>query len=189
MKHNIIPTITRFSFFCFLFSVLAYANAFTYEEIEWVDLIPKEKLEIILNPPEELLQIEDGGSEDNMSALEEKGAENDALSRYYEALKSTQVIEAYNDKAIRIPGFVVPLVGTDDMTTTEFFIVPYFGACLHFPPPPPNQIIYGVWPEGVVLESLSDAMWFEGKLSIQTNTHDLGQSAYYLEIHSVEMYE
>ncbi|MGL4829805.1 MAG: DUF3299 domain-containing protein, partial [Vibrio sp.] len=46
-----------------------------------------------------------------------------------------------NGSRVKIPGFVIPLEG-DDQKVTEFLLVPYFGACIHVPPPPPNQIIY-----------------------------------------------
>ena len=45
-------------------------------------------------------------------------------------------------KQVKIPGFIVPLDVAKDGTVSEFFLVPYFGACIHVPPPPPNQIVY-----------------------------------------------
>ena len=54
----------------------------------------------------------------------------------------------------RIPGFVVPLKTTEDIRILEFFLVPYYGACIHVPPPPPNQIIHVKYKEGFTLEAL-----------------------------------
>ena len=46
-------------------------------------------------------------------------------------------------KSIKIPGFAVPLEGDDGFEyIEEFLLVPYFGACIHVPPPPPNQVIH-----------------------------------------------
>lgn len=41
-----------------------------------------------------------------------------------------------DNQDVRIPGFVVPLEG-DAKKITAFLLVPYFGACIHVPPPPP----------------------------------------------------
>jgi uncharacterized protein len=43
---------------------------------------------------------------------------------------------------VRLPGFIVPLEGVKDGSVSEFLLVPYFGSCIHVPPPPPNQIVY-----------------------------------------------
>ncbi|WP_213804269.1 DUF3299 domain-containing protein [Granulicella sp. dw_53] len=46
-----------------------------------------------------------------------------------------------NDKLVSVPGFMVPLEDDADQVT-EFLLVPFAGACIHVPPPPPNQMIY-----------------------------------------------
>ena len=38
----------------------------------------------------------------------------------------------------RIPGYVVPLESSA-AGHLEFLLVPYFGACIHTPPPPPTR--------------------------------------------------
>jgi hypothetical protein len=43
---------------------------------------------------------------------------------------------------IRLPGYIVPLEVSEEGRTTEFLLVPYFGACIHVPPPPSNQIVH-----------------------------------------------
>ncbi|MBO4335911.1 MAG: DUF3299 domain-containing protein [Desulfovibrio sp.] len=43
---------------------------------------------------------------------------------------------------IALQGFVVPLERDADNKLSEFLLVPYFGACIHVPPPPANQIVY-----------------------------------------------
>ena len=44
-------------------------------------------------------------------------------------------------QSVRLPGYVVPL---EDLAAgiKEFLLVPYFGACVHSPPPPANQIVH-----------------------------------------------
>ena len=46
-------------------------------------------------------------------------------------------------RPVRLPGYVVPLANAQDGRLTEFLFVPYYGACIHVPPPPPNQIVHG----------------------------------------------
>jgi hypothetical protein len=46
-----------------------------------------------------------------------------------------------NNKLVSVPGFMVPLEDDADQVT-EFILVPFAGACIHVPPPPPNQMIY-----------------------------------------------
>jgi hypothetical protein len=83
----------------------------------------------------------------------------------------------------------VPLQSDDSQRITEFFIVPYFGACLHMPPPPPNQIIHSNALQGIQLDSLYDPFWFEGTLVIDTEENSLGTSAYRLELNKAYPFE
>ncbi|BDX08145.1 DUF3299 domain-containing protein [Planctobacterium marinum] len=81
-----------------------------------------------------------------------------------------------NGKQVKIPGFVVPLEG--DETITEFLLVPFFGACIHVPPPPSNQIVYVNFPEGANVDSLYDAVWVTGTLQTEGWTGDLATVGY-----------
>lgn len=49
--------------------------------------------------------------------------------------------EDYDGKSIRMPGYLLPLDVTEG-EVMEFLLVPWVGACIHTPPPPPNQIVY-----------------------------------------------
>ncbi|MCY7295004.1 DUF3299 domain-containing protein [Alteromonas sp. a30] len=82
-----------------------------------------------------------------------------------------------NGKEVKIPGFVVPLEG-DDQTLTEFLLVPYFGACIHVPPPPSNQIVYVKFEKGVPVDSLYDAVWVHGTLSTEGWQGDIATVGY-----------
>lgn len=157
-----------------------------YEEIEWIALMPEDDLQALLNPPEYIAGIADGSEEDSIGALE--GLEGDEYSQFSKALKSTRVVETYVDRTIRVPGFIVPLDNDENQKVTEFFVVPYFGACLHMPPPPPNQMIHVKFEQGVELANLYDPFWFEGTLKQHINTNDLGTSAYALEVDNVIPY-
>jgi hypothetical protein len=93
-----------------------------------------------------------------------------------------------NGQAIRIPGFIVPLEFSGDQMITEFFIVPFFGACIHVPPPPPNQIIHVKYPEGFKLEALYNPLWLSGVLTTILIENDIAAAAYSMEVHLMEDY-
>ncbi|MFT5897400.1 MAG: hypothetical protein ACI97K_000026 [Glaciecola sp.] len=177
-------------FFALMFLVVNVAEASDdYNEIEWTELMPADDLQALLNPPEFLADIEDGSSNDRVEALGDLGESDEQTKRFEEALKSTRVIEAFDQQRIRIPGFIVPLESNEQQQVTQFFIVPYFGACLHLPPPPPNQIIYVEYSDGLEVTTLYDPYWFEGTLVIDHTQKELGDSAYTLRLDDAYIYE
>lgn len=105
-----------------------------------------------------------------------------------QAMPNAPVIEELNGKKVKIPGFIVPLEGTADLTT-EFLLVPYFGACIHVPPPPSNQIVYVKFGEGVPIDNLYDAVWVSGELSTQGWNGDIASVGYTLAGVSVEPFD
>ncbi len=172
-----------------LTSTLNLASAAVYEEIDWVALMPEDDLSALLNRPEFLNDIADGSAADSIDDFASKQLEDEQAQRYQQALVSTRVIEAFDGKAIRIPGFIVPLEQNEEQKATAFFVVPYFGACLHMPPPPPNQILYVEYKEGIAVENLYDPYWFEGTVKIDNHESALGTSAYSLVLDSFTLYE
>ena len=93
---------------------------------------------------------------------------------YQLALVSTRIKPEMDGRAVRIPGFIVPLEFDGEQIITEFFLVPYFGACLHMPPPAPNQIIHVNYEKGLELEALYDPFWITGILSASLVKNDTG---------------
>ncbi|TRY33743.1 DUF3299 domain-containing protein [Aliiglaciecola sp. M165] len=171
-----------------LSSAFARASNVEFKEIEWIELMPEEDLAVLLDPPDFLLNIEDGSEDDNLDTLAQKSEMDAKAKRFNEVLKSERVIAEFDGRKVRIPGFIVPLSTNEKREVVEFFIVPYFGACLHLPPPPPNQIIFGKWSKGIEVRDLSNPMWFEGEIYIETVSTDLGTSAYGLRLANVEPY-
>ncbi len=102
--------------------------------------------------------------------------------------KATDTLKALNGKEVRVPGFVVPL---DDFMEdgAEFLLVPYYGACVHTPPPPPNQIIFvQMANKKAVKLTLFDAVWMHGKLKIATVESPYGTVGFTLEGTKMEPY-
>lgn len=176
---------------CLLFALpLAAAEKPTYELIEWTDLMPQEDLDALLNPPEYLNNIADGSAADTLGSSENQALANQqAGDRYQQALVSTRVRPEFAQRKIKIPGYVVPLVFDNDMVVTEFFLVPFFGACIHVPPPPPNQMIYIAYPKGLTLESLQAPFYVEGTVKLQNfSSTDMGSAAYSLDVAKIYPY-
>jgi len=95
------------------------------------------------------------------------------------------VVDTFDGKRVKIPGFVVPLEGTAELTT-EFLLVPYFGACIHVPPPPSNQIVYVKFEGGVRIDNIYDAIWVTGELSTDGWKGDIASVGYRLKGEAVE---
>lgn len=159
-----------------------------YITIEWTDLMPPDDLDALMNPPEELQDIEDGSEADQISSQIQAAIAQASDNRYQQALSSTRIRSEYNQKKIRIPGFIVPLSFGENNSITEFFIVPFFGACIHVPPPPPNQIIFGKYPKGFQLDALYDPFWVEGTLSTELIENDMATAAYSISIDQISDY-
>ena len=62
-------------------------------------------------------------------------------SRICQIWDNASVLKTLDGQTVKIPGYVVPLEAIQD-AMREFLLVPYFGACIHSPPPPANQIVH-----------------------------------------------
>jgi len=180
------------------------------KEITWEDLMPEgedavleqlytdyyaaleEKARSTTLEPEPNGDAVDGtNGTDDQSAFDinsiAEGAENDTM----EQIGSFNVVKALNGQKVRIPGYIVPLDFNANSAYIEFLLVPYFGACLHTPPPPPNQIIYVKIDENTPakVESIYDPVWIEGVLTTGEFSSDLANTAYELNLTNIENYE
>jgi hypothetical protein len=92
-------------------------------------------------------------------------------------------------KRVSIPGFMVPL--EDDLEqVTEFLLVPYAGACIHVPPPPPNQMVYVKMDRSTKVQvSFTDPILVTGVLKISTVESPYGAVSYDLSAESVDPYQ
>ncbi|GGB51309.1 hypothetical protein GCM10011502_25530 [Oceanisphaera marina] len=149
-----------------LMLVASPARADEYTLLEWDDLIP---LAEQLNPP----PFPGVDHEDEFAIP---------------AQPIGKVVPSLNGKKVRLPGFVVPLEG-DSQQITAFLLVPYFGACIHVPPPPTNQIVYVEYPAGAKVDDLWDAVWVTGTLHTSGASHEMGDAAYSLQGTSVSPYQ
>ncbi len=108
---------------------------------------------------------------------------------YMPQLGTFNTVADLNNLNVKLPGFVVPLDFRSDKTYREFLLVPYFGACLHTPPPPPNQIVFVRAKEPVTIADLWSPVWVEGQLQTQRHENDVGSAAYTLTLSRMTPYE
>ena len=161
----------------------------SYNTIDWLDLIPKSDLDALMNPPDYLSSIVDGSAEDQIDSTIFTNLDSAPESAYEKALVSSNVVSRFNQQKVRLPGFIVPLEFDEDLILTKFFLVPYFGACLHTPPPPPNQIVYVEHEQGLPLDSIEKPYWVAGKLTTESAINDMAHAAYTITASSVSLYE
>ncbi len=127
----------------------------------------------------------DGGSTDNLVATIAEGSASDTM----EQIGTFNVVDELDGKAIRLPGYVVPFDFSAQSAYREFLLVPYFGACLHSPPPPPNQIVFVKADPAARIMDIYEPVWVEGVLKTGEFNSDLANSAYELTLDKVEAYE
>ncbi|WP_027670794.1 DUF3299 domain-containing protein [Rheinheimera baltica] len=151
--------------------------------IEWTDLMPEEDLKALQQMPE----VQHDYSQPSPFDDNYQG-DDPAAQQWQQILSSAKVVEKYNNTKVRVPGFIVPLEFDSEQNVTSFFLVPYFGACIHVPPPPPNQIIFVSGAKNLKADMIYSPFWISGTLTTEVMTHDLGQSAYSIKADTIEEY-
>ncbi|MGF1681970.1 DUF3299 domain-containing protein [Photobacterium minamisatsumaniensis] len=150
---------------CFWLPVTSFANEIL--TLDWIDLVPEEERQQFNQNQMPILNHDGEGAQQTLVG---------------------KVREELNGSKVKIPGFVIPLEG-DDKAITEFLLVPYFGACIHVPPPPPNQIIYVKYPDGAPIQQLWDVVYIIGTLKTQTISHELAEVGYLIEGIDLQEYD
>ena len=147
-----------------------------YREINWDELVPKD-----WDPFKDMKEMNFAG----LSDADPRAA--DMMKRMREFWDNAPVNPKMNGQSVRIPGYVVPL---DDSTTglKEFLLVPYFGACIHTPPPPANQIVHVVPRSAAKGFRSMDTVWVSGTLKAAKSDTAMGASGYRLDAVIVEPY-
>jgi hypothetical protein len=111
---------------------------------------------------------------------------NEMLMKLQDASNNAPTNAAMNGVEVKIPGFIVPLEENKG-EVTEFLLVPYFGACIHTPPPPANQILHVRPKQGAKFRAM-DTVWVTGKLQTVRNDSMMGVSGYHVTADSVTKY-
>ncbi|MEN5199791.1 DUF3299 domain-containing protein [Pseudomonas wadenswilerensis] len=99
------------------------------------------------------------------------------------------VVKALDGQQVKLPGYIVPLEVSEEGRTTEFLLVPYYGACIHVPPPPSNQIVHIFSEIGVKVEDLYQPYWIEGQMQVKATSSELADAGYQMEAEKIYAYE
>ena len=201
------------------------ASAAEFREISWDDLVPAaaEFDDPFTRLDEDTLfelslavqirdEIEAGNkvSDETMANykrrvedLQEQSVDIDGLIAIRDQVAEERIAKTYlaNDqldgKPVRIPGYLLPLEFTGDKVI-QFLLVPYVGACIHTPPPPPNQIVFVTTETGYTTDGgLYAPIWVDGIMKTRQSKSNLSlvdgsasvPSSYTLEASSVQPYE
>ena len=151
-----------------------------YTELRWDDLVPK--------------------GWDPGKAMRDKGIANlgmlndgdpktmELLRQMRESWDNAPTEPSLDGARVRLPGYLVPLEETA-AGHTEFLLVPYFGACIHSPPPPANQIVMVLPAKPAAGLRSMDTVWVNGVLKVSRSNTAMGSSGYRLESALVERYK
>jgi hypothetical protein len=175
-------------------SLLLFASSpavMAEETIEWERLVPRldESLDPYADMPNDvqwyvlrLVHIRkmkaEGRGNDKLDKLEEgyraklenKGYDLDEVlwqKAEFDRLEQEnqgKLVENLDGKQVRIAGYLLPTEFAGNRVT-EFLLVPTQGACIHTPPPPPNQLIHVLWEPGFENRDLYDPVWVSGRIS------------------------
>ena len=159
--------------------IINTANAEPAPELKWDAMIPDD-----FRPEKIMSQFGD------ISQFDDDDPRAQKILKELEALwKEAPVVESLDGKRVRLPGFVVP-IESDGEKLREFLLVPYYGACIHVPPPPANQTVYVKVAEGdAKIRRAFDTVWVTGVLSAQSFDSDLATAGYRIQAEEVAPYE
>ena len=154
------------------------ADAQGYRPMDWDVLIPKD-----WEPLHDFKSLNfNGMSDSDPRAIA-------ALRKLQKAWKNAPLNPAIQNEKIVISGFIVPLDSSDSSTIEEFLLVPYFGACIHVPPPPSNQVIHVVPAQPLKGFQMMDPVTVTGDLSPSRIDTPYGSAGYEMQAKTVAPYE
>ncbi|WP_431104683.1 DUF3299 domain-containing protein [Roseateles noduli] len=108
------------------------------------------------------------------------------MSEMREAFDHAPVRQELDGRRVRLRGYAVP-VGVGWGGTDEFLLVPSFGACIHSPPPPPNQIVHVKAPSKIDGLRAMSVVTVTGTLEVRALSSALATSGYRLVPESVRV--
>jgi len=150
----------------------------------WSQLAPED--DIFQRPPPKIGSGWGGGNAASLEALPTDGGPatvngmpiDHSGNQHAEQFGSSEVVKGLEGKSFALDGYVVPLESDDKGRVTELLFVPFYGACIHVPPPPPNQILHVVLGKPIDVPELWDPFHLEGRLHIARFEADIANATY-----------
>jgi hypothetical protein len=153
----------------------AGVQAAEFPEISWDDLVPKGW------DPLKSLGDTKPLSDNDPRALKQ-------YEKLREIWDNAPTVAALAGRQVRLPGYLVPLDEAKD-GIREFLLVPYFGACIHTPPPPANQIVHARTQAPIKGFQTMDAVWVDGTLGLVRGSSEMGASGYSMVVAKIQAYK
>lgn len=148
--------------------------------INWQGLLPEEE-KITLEQYKQKMGFEFGSAESfTVEAIREVS--------YQSFMDSLATTSAHVEQLVKLPGYIVPVELEEGRQLKSFFLVPYFGACLHYPPPPPNQMVYVQVTGNLELPDINTPYAIEGVLQTGIFEDPLGTSAYSMSLGRLSLF-
>ena len=168
---------------CLWLALLLFVGAAqaALEETDWLDLMPESDRQALLDMPD--ISHDTPEAE---SGFYVPGGLRSTDKNLPAVMYSAQTVTALDGTKILLGGYPVPLETNEQGRFVEFFLVPYPGACIHVPPPPPNQIVLIRYAKGIDLADIYQPLWVEGTLRIEVSSNQLADSAYTITAQRVE---
>jgi hypothetical protein len=171
------------------------AAAGGYRELDWMDLLtPSDRQAMEHLPAIDHSVSPERKPDRNLSASSQftRDIKNEKVRKQWEkVLNDTTVRPELNGTQVRIAGYLVPLETNAQNKVSEFFLVPYLGACIHVPPPPPNQLIYVKYAKGYAFQpqDIYEGFWVEGTLHTELTHNKIANAAYTMTGDSIRIYQ
>ena len=173
MKKSVLPRVLL----ALLLMVSTPVWAAEPKELTWSEMIP----------PDAAPEVPEMAPMHDLSQL--GNLDPEAAPAAQQSMPNAPVVPALDGQNIRLPGYIVPLEVNEEGRTTEFLLVPYFGACIHVPPPPSNQIVHVTSKVGVKLDELYQPYWIEGALQVKPSSSELADAGYQMDAQKIYVYE
>jgi hypothetical protein len=153
--------------------------------LEWDEMMPDGYVESLLK----LSENSDFSATDAFSFDDDSEEAQNAYNELRANLASAPIVSELHNQQVKIAGFIVPLdFDFDTETFQSFLLVPYFGACIHTPPPPSNQIVHVSTKTPLNQEWLDYAVWVNGILSTKSKDSEQGYAGYSMQNVTLEEY-
>jgi uncharacterized protein len=152
------------------------AAASAFREARWEELVPQGR-----DPYAKFRGTNLGALSDSSPSVLQM------MRELREVLDSAPTVATMDGAAVKLPGYVVPLEEVKG-ELKEFLLVPYFGACIHTPPPPANQIVHVVATKPVKGFRAMDTVWVSGTLKTARQDSSMGTSGYRMNAVVVDRY-
>lgn len=148
----------------------------TASKISWNDLVPAD------------WSIDKALGDLNIAPIQDNDPRVEQIFKKIEEMRKTApTVPAMEGRTGYLEGFAVPLDVQEGGLVTEFLVVPYFGACIHMPPPPANQIIHAVSDQPLHgVEAMAQIRVY-GTLGLERHSSEWGDTGYRMKVTKIDM--